>query len=77
MGPAVRNKIEPIREYNTTQPENKKNEEWEAKKREIAEKVSRRTLLMDQAGILRSSEVLRFEQLKKAYMSIQELNDTP
>ena len=53
----------------------KQDEDWTKKKKEIAENVVRRTLLMDQAGIKRSSEVMRLEELRKAYTAMQEISD--
>ncbi len=50
-------------------------EEWEMKKKSIAENVSRRTLLMEQSGIKRSSEALRLEQLMRVHGIIKDVTE--
>jgi hypothetical protein len=49
--------------------------EWEEKRKSIAEKILHRTLLMEQAKGTRSSEVIRLEQLQRAYQAIKELDE--
>ena len=50
-------------------------EDWEMKKRSIAENVSRRTLLMEQSGVKRSSEALRLEQLRRIHGIVKEATE--
>lgn len=84
MAPGVRSRIPDVRDKQVESEEElqrkregfrRQGADWERKKREIAENVVRRTLLMDQTGFHRSSEVLRLEALAKTFAAVQEVNE--